>query len=118
MTSMRVVAVMLNGDKHEAVGVYMALSDRVTFERLYDVSVMELKRQSKVIDEEGNAQAAVPNLREEQTAYFCWRTLTRGECPVGGFEDFLENVEEVQIERLDGPVDPTVPGPLPGTSPS
>jgi len=118
VTSMRVVAVMLDGTKHEAVGVYMALSDRVAFERIYDVSVVELRRESRKIDDEGEATAPVQILREEQTAYFCWRTLTRGECPVGGFDDFLENVEEVKLEKLDGPVDPTDPGPLPGTSPS
>lgn len=118
MTSMRVVAMMLDGTKHEAVGVYMALSDRVAFERLYNLSVIDLKRETKLLDAEGNAEAPVRNLREEQTAYFCWRTLTRGECPVGGFDDFLEQVEEVKLERLDGPVDPTDPGPPPGTSPS
>jgi len=118
VTSMRVVAVMLDGTKHEAVGVYMALSDRVAFERLYKLSIIDLKRESKLIDAEGDAEAPVRNLREEQTAYFCWRTLTRGDCPVGGFEDFLEAVEEVKLERLDGPVDPTDPAPAPGESPS
>jgi hypothetical protein len=115
---MRVVAVMLDGTKHEAVGVYMALSDRIMFERIYDVSVVELRRESRKIDADGEATSEVRTLREEQTAYFCWRTLTRGECPVGGFDDFLENVEEVKLEKLDGPVDPTDPSPLPGTSPS
>ncbi len=115
---MRVVAVMLDGTKHEAVGVYMALSDRIAFERSYDLSIIELKRETKLLDAEGNAEVPVRNLREEQTAYFCWRTLTRGDCPVGGFEDFLEQVEEVKLERLDGPVDPTVPDPLSGDSPS
>jgi hypothetical protein len=115
---MRVVAVMLDGTKHEAVGVYMALSDRVAFERIYNRSIIDLRRETKLLDAEGDAQAPVTNLREEQTAYFCWRTLTRGECPVGGFEDFLEQVEGVTLERLDGPVDPTAPDPLPGTSPS
>jgi hypothetical protein len=118
MASMRVVAVMLDGTKHEAIGVYMALSDRVAFERLYNVSVVDLKREARNIDAEGNAQAPVPTLREEQTAYFTWRALTRGDCPVGGFEDFLEAVEEITLERLDGPVDPTVPAPAPGESPS
>lgn len=118
MSSMRVVAVMLDGTKHEAVGVYMALSDRVAFERIYNTSVIELKRETRLLDEEGNAQAPVEKLREEQTAYFCWRTLSRGDCPVGGFEDFLEGVEGVTLERLDGPLDPTAPDPLPGESPS
>lgn len=115
---MRVIAVMLDGTKHEAVGVYMALADRVAFERIYNLSVIDLKRETKLLDAEGNAEAPVRNLREEQTAYFCWRTLTRGDCPVGGFDDFLEQVEEVKLERLDGPVDPTDAGPQPGTSPS
>ncbi len=118
MASMRVVAIMLDGTKHEAVGVYMALSDRVAFERIYNVSVVDLKREAKMIDDEGNAKAPVPTLREEQTAYFTWRALTRGECPVGGFEDFLEGVEDITLERLDGPVDPTVPAPVLGESPS
>jgi hypothetical protein len=118
MASMRVMATMLDGTKHEAVGVYMALSDRVMFERLYNVSVVDLKREARNIDADGNATGPVPTLREEQTAYFTWRTLTRGECPVGGFEDFIEAVEEITLERLDGPVDPTDPAPLPGTSPS
>ena len=118
MASWRVVAITLDGTKHEAVGVYMALSVRVAFERLYNVSVVDLRREARLIDDEGNAQAPVANLREEQTAYFAWRTLTRGDCPVGGFEDFLETVEEIKLERLDGPVDPTVPAPAPGESPS
>jgi len=114
VTSMRVVAVMLDGTKHETIGVYMALSDRVAFERLYAVSVVELRRETKLLDDEGNATAPVALLREEQTAWFSWRALTRGDCPVGGFEDFLEGVEEIQLERLDGPVDPTDSGPPPG----
>jgi len=56
--------------------------------------------------------------REEQTGFYCWRLLTRAECPVGGFEDFLEGVEEVTLEALEGPADPTDPVPLPGPSPS
>lgn len=118
MTSMRVVAVMLDGTKHEAIGVYMALADRVAFERHYNLSITELKRETKLLDDEGNAEAPVRSLREEQTAYFSWRTLTRAECPVAGFEDFLEGVEEIKLERLDGPVDPTAPPPVPGESPS
>jgi len=118
VASMRVTAVMLDGTKHETVGVYMALSDRIAFERLYKLSIIDLKRETKLLDAEGDATAPVRNLREEQTAYFAWRSLTRGDCPVGGFEDFLEVVEEIKLERLDGPVDPTDPAPLPGTSPS
>jgi hypothetical protein len=111
MASMRVVAVMLDGTKHEAVGVYMALSDRVAFERHFDISMMQLRREAR--GEEGlNA------FREEQTGFYCWRLLTRAECPVGGFEDFLEGVEEVTLEPLEGPADPTDPVPLPGPSPS
>jgi hypothetical protein len=115
MASMRVVAIMLDGTKHEAVGVYMALSDRVAFERHYDLSLMALRKEAR---ESQTGEGDPATFREEQTGYFCWRLLTRAECPVGGFEDFLEGVEEVTLEALEGPADPMVPAPLPGPLPS
>ena len=115
MGSARIVAVMLDGTKHEAVGVFMALADRVAFERQYDVSVLEMRRQTEMLDPDGKPKADVTALREERTAFFCWRTLHRGEQPVGDFEGFLDGVEEVQIERLEGPADPTDAGLPPGT---
>lgn len=105
MASMRVTATMLDGTKHEAIGVFMALSDRIAFEKRFDSSFSKM-------------QADRANVREEESAYFAWRTLTRAECAVGGFEDFIEAVEEVELERLDGPVDPTDPAPPPGMLPS
>lgn len=111
MTTMRVVAVMLDGTKHEVVGVYMALSDRVAFERLYNKSLIDLRRDTRHLDAD---EAPASGLREEQTAFFCWRTLARGGCPVGDFEAFLDSAEDVTLERLDGPVDPTEPGLPPG----
>jgi len=112
---MRVVAVMQDGTKHETVGAYMALSDRVAFERKYAVSVAELRRETRRLDD---PEADVSSLREEHTAFYAWLTLRRGDCPVGDFDAFIGDVDDLTLERLDGPVDPTDPGPLPGTSPS
>lgn len=109
MGNARVVALMLDGTKHEATGVFMALADRVAFERLYNVSVLELNRQTDLLNEDGTPRGKVDELREERSAFFVWRTLERGEQAVGDFEGFLEAVEEIQIERLAGPVDPTEP---------
>jgi hypothetical protein len=115
MTTARITAVMLDGTKHEATGVFMALSDRVAFERLYNVSALEMARQTDLLAPDGTPTAAVSDLREERHAFFCWRLLRRAELPVGEFDEFIENTEECHIETLKGPVDPTDPDQPPGT---
>ena len=119
MNSARTVAVMLDGTKHEAVGVFMPLSDRVAFERRYNLSILEMARVTKDnLDDKGIPIGPVPDLTEERTAFFTWRLLARGECPVGSFDEFLDGVERIEIERLEGEADPTDGGPLPGILPS
>lgn len=132
MTTARVVAVMLDGDKLEAQGVYMPLADRVAFERKFDVSVLEMARLERRIDDAGQATAPVPDLREERSAFFSWRLLHRAGKTEADFDAFLDNVERLEIEiHKDGPVDPTgapaaeppaadspAPAPPPGSSPS
>jgi len=105
---------MLDGTKHEAVGSFMALSDRVQFERRYNLSVLEMARQSDLLSPDGRPRANVTDLREERMAYFAWKTLVRGDPAVGDFEVFVDTVDELTIERLVGPVDPTAEVPPPG----
>src|SRR5262245_61361199 len=118
MTTARVVAVYFDGTKHEAVGSFMALSDRVHFERRYNLSVLEMQRQSDLLSPDCKAAGNVTDLREERMAYFAWKTLVRGDPAVGDFEAFVDSVDDLSIERLDGPVDPTVEVPQPGMLPS
>lgn len=108
MTSMRVVAVMLDGTKHEAVGSYMPLADRVAFERKWGVAFESLF----TVDGDG-ANISGPEWRDERGAFFTWCVLHRGGAAVGDFDAFVENADAVTVERLDGPVDPTAEEPLP-----
>lgn len=113
MTTAHVTAVMLDGVEHEATGVYMALADRVAFERIYNVSILEMARESRSLS--GKDDAPVPELREERAAYFAWRLLDRASAGVGDFDHFLENADELRIEVIAKPVDPTEPVPESGT---
>lgn len=112
MTTARVTAVMLDGTKHDATGVFMALADRVAFERLFNVSVLQMRREAGAVDDTGSD---VGGLREERAAFFTWRVLSRASCPVGSFEEFLDTVDSIGVERLEGSLDPTDAGLPPGT---
>jgi len=115
MTTARIVATMLDGAEHDKTGTYMALADRVAFERLYNVSILEMARESRTLSTSGDDP--VPELREERAAFFAWRLLLRSGAEVGDFDSFLDNADGLSIEVLKT-VDPTDPAPEPGTSPS
>lgn len=116
MTTARITAVMLDGTKHEATGVYMPLADRVAFERKYAETLGQIRKQAKEAGSESEPDFS--GVKDEQVAFFCWRLLRRGQIPVGEFEDFLENADELAIDVQDGPADPTDAGPPLGNSPS
>lgn len=117
MTTARITAVMLDGTKHEATGVYMALADRVAYERQYESSIIALGRAARALRDDGDA-ADVPDLRLEQDVFFSWRLLERGGRPVGTFEEFLTGVEDIDVDVQEGPADPTAEALQPGTLPS
>ncbi|MGQ0669180.1 MAG: hypothetical protein ACT4PO_05850 [Actinomycetota bacterium] len=105
---------MLDGTKHEAIGIYMALADRVAFERRYASSILDIAREAKAMGADGIPMTKI-DLNEERAAFFSWRVLDRADAGAGAFEEFLEAVEEISIEKLEGPADPTVADPPPGT---
>jgi hypothetical protein len=99
---------MLDGTKHDVTGSYMPLADRVAFERRWGVAFETLFD----VSAEGD-NIVGPEWRDERGAFFCWRVLERAGVPVGDFDAFVEQVADINVERVDGPVDPTEPGPLP-----
>ena len=115
MTTARITAVMLDGTKHEATGAYMALADRVAFERRYSATILEMSRAAQMLDAEGNVRpdADISGLREERTAFFAWRVLQRAGQASEDYDQFLEAVEEITIDT--GEMDPTGPVQAPGT---
>jgi hypothetical protein len=121
----RVTAIMLDGTKHEGTSVWQALSDRVAFERRYATSILSAAQKLKGnLDEEGNPTEGFDwsLVNEERLAFFAWRVLRRAERPVGDFDDFIDNVEDIELEALegpaDGPADPTNVDPLDADQPS
>jgi len=99
----RIAALMFDGTKHEAIGTYMGLSDRVAFERLFSVSYTDMWRAGL-----GGKPVPGPEYREERAAWFCWRLLRRCEEDVPDtFDAFVEACEELKIEDLDERLDPT-----------
>lgn len=117
MATAQITAVMLDGTKHEATGAYMALADRVAFERKYESSIIEMSRQARHLGEDGMPldESDLSGLREERAAFFAWRTLERGGCPVGEFDAWLDAVDEITIDRMEGEADPTAAAPPSGT---
>ncbi len=115
MTTARITALMLDGTKHEATGVYLALADRLAFERRFGYSIFrDTKRMRVEQDGTGTAEVDVGDLREEEHAFMCWCILHRAGL-VGDYDVFTAGVESIgRPDFQDGPVDPTDPDLPPG----
>jgi hypothetical protein len=114
----RVTAIMLDGTKHQGESVWQALSDRVAFERRYATSIYAATAKLKdSLDEKGAPTEGFDwsLVNEERLAFFAWRVLRRAERPVGEFEEFLDGVEEIELEAMDI-ADPTDAGQPPANS--
>lgn len=119
MKTAHVVAVMLNGEKHDVVGVYMALGDRIEYERRYGSSIFAKGKVTREADGTSKAELDTGAIDEESRTYFVWKMLKRAELPVGDFDDFWPDLEKIEgPEFLEGPADPTDEGLQPGSSPS
>jgi len=87
---------MIDGTTYTAEGTYLGLADRVVFERKYGKSV-----RSFVTDDDG--------LTEERVAFLVHRMLERADPAAGDFETFVNNVQDINIEAVPDPTDPTAP---------
>lgn len=108
----RITVLMLDGEKHEFVATYMPLADRVAFEKKWGVAFEGLFRYTTVELEDpqaegGTRKVTVPNAgpewRDERGAFFIWRAMRRHGIEVAGFDQWLEQVDDIDIEPVDGP---------------
>lgn len=107
-----ITAEMVDGTKFEAAvpeKSYMGLGDRVAFERRYGTStpaVLADIGSMFIEDEDGERQvdteADLSTLREEHVLFFSWRGLSRGADGVPDFDEFADQVADVEVA-----VDPT-----------
>jgi hypothetical protein len=119
MRTARFVVTMLDGTKHDVVGVYMALGDRIEYERVYARSIFDKGKIDMQADGSGSATVDMNKVEEESRVFFVWKMLQRAEVPVGSFDDFWPGLESMDgPEFLDGPLDPTVEDQQPGSLPS
>lgn len=116
MTTARVTAILLDGSKHEATGIFRALTDKVAWEREFKTSFVSFQRDVGASVEDGQIRkdADLSSLTAEREAFLPWRLLHREKAFTATFEEFLDNVEALEVEVIEGDgVDPTVPAPLP-----
>lgn len=107
-----VVVTLLDGKKAEATGEYMALADRVAYERRFNESAMVLSQMSDVFDEKtGKVKkgADISGVREEWLAFFAWRLLKREGVAGEDYDSFLDSVADVSVDVEPDP--PTRPAP-------
>jgi hypothetical protein len=100
-----VSAVMLNGTRYETVTeTWMALADRVQFEKKFGKNVAELSRWEALF-EDGKLKpdADLSGLSDEYLAFFAWRVLHR-ESDAPDYDQFIDSISSLD---LDFDVDPT-----------
>ena len=121
MTTARITAILLDGSKHEATGVFRALADNVAWERRFKVSFVSFQKEvagSFTSDGKVNTEATMEALTTEREAFLPWRLLNREKAFTGDFDSFLDNVEAIEVEVFETeegmPVDPTT-DPAPST---
>ena len=121
MTTAHITAILLDGSKHEATGVFRALADKVAWEREFKTSFVSFQKvigDSVTPDGEIDRDANLDSLTSEREAFLPWRLLHREKAFTGTFEEFLDNVEAIEVEVIEGDgVDPTAPTPPPIDSP-
>ncbi len=86
---------MLDGKAHEVEGLYIALPDRIAFERRFKIPVLTLTKDEALL--------------EEHVAFLVHRLLLRSGVDVGTFDAFVENVQEITLEAIPVPTEPTAP---------
>ena len=114
MTTAHVTAILLDGSKHEATGVFRALADKVAWERRFKVSFVSFQKAvagSFTEDGKVNTEATMEALTSEREAFLPWRLLNREKAFTGDFDSFLDNVETIEVEVFENEqgdgVDPT-----------
>lgn len=121
MGDTRITARFIDGETAEfTTRLYMCFGDRVAFERKYGVSSgtiaahaakMKGQVETNADGEEELREDADPEvmggLKDEWLAYFGWRCIVRdvpNQASIG-FEDFLENLEELDMVDVDAEAD-------------
>lgn len=119
-----VTATMLDGTTQEASGDIWILGDRVAFERQFQVSSVGyfaiMRTASKaggdLTDEDGRLRPGAEAHREAHSAFFAYRLLHRAGATAVAFDDWIEQVETLDLEV--GEANPTNEVPASGTSQS
>lgn len=101
---MKITATFLDGSSETIdTSTYMALTDRMAFERRFNKNVLDLRGLAEAIGEDGKLSptADLSVLREEWLAFFTWRVMGREIGDVGAFEDFVEKVAALDFVGPD-----------------
>ncbi len=111
----RVTARLFDGNVVTAAGAWMAAADRYAFEERFGLSLPSLfgarvGKDGKIADEE--LPSVLASLQERYLAFFAHRLLVREGKFFGTFEEFTEQVADLEIEALPGNV--SAPAPPPG----
>lgn len=120
MSRRTVTATMFDGTEHKATGEYLALADRVAFERKFGISTAILSKHASLFDDKGTLKddADLSDLEgnvAEQHSFLSWRLLSRGGCDVGDFDTFIDACVNIEVgPKEDGGVDPTIAEAQPG----
>lgn len=123
MTVAHITAILLDGSKHEATGVFRALADKVAWEREFKTSFVSFQKvigDSVTPDGAIDRAANLESLTSEREAFLPWRLLNREKVFAGTFDEFLDNCESLEVQILEDergePLDPTATDPSPTSS--
>lgn len=85
---------------------WMCLADRVAFEKRFDTAAAVMSTYRHLVDDDGAVKegADISAVREEYLLFFAWRELSRGAEGVPGYDEFVD-----QVLDLDIGVDPDDP---------
>lgn len=110
---------LLDGTKQEATGPVFGMSDRIAFERQFQIPALKLAELEDLFDKKGKLRpgADLSQVREEWFAFLGYRVLRRAGVVTQSFDEWVEVVDDVQLNIEQAP-NPTEEAPQPGASQS
>jgi hypothetical protein len=99
----RITVLHVDGSGDVSEGVFAGWGDQVQFERRFGVNAAVLGTLRDAFDDEGVlAKGADPaSIKSEWLAYLAWRTLSRSRVGTPPFEEWIETVDELDIQVGD-----------------